>query len=159
MLGHIGILASHSDTFGEKKSVDEILEIIQQLPLLTSFISLSQISTEVYNEGHFKNNFKELYFNLLNDTFKKNPPPEWVSQKVYQELKNKINKIENTVAFSAQSILHMWKWLLAYGNIDQINHLQDSELNTIQLYYLSLMTNDYLYSGTNKNEELYAELF
>lgn len=159
MFKHMGILASYSELIGHKKSKQEIKELVNQMPLLSSYISLSQLSTEVYDEKEFRNYFREMCLNFINEGFKNEPPPNIVSNQVYEALLQKLDSLKNTVVFSSQSILNIWKWLLAYGNKEKLDQLQEARLNIPSLCYLSLMTNDYLFTFNNDIEKIYAELF
>lgn len=159
MLENVGVLATYSEFTGKKKTMEEIKDLVNQMALLSSFVLLSQISTGVYDESKLKETFRQISLRFLNQGFKNNPPSKIVSDEVYKEVIKRLDTIKTTKAFSPQSILNMWKWLLAYGNKERLNDLQDSETNVSALCYISLMTNDYLYQGSSSNEELYAELF
>lgn len=157
---HIGVLATSSELFGLKKTNEEIKELVQKLPLLSLFILLSQISTGTFNEKSLKSHFIEEYRRALDKDYKNNTIPSPISDKVYERLLLKLKRLESSVAFSQQSMLNIWKWLLAFGSKENIDKFQnDTELNISTICYLSLMTNDHLYNGKSDFLNLYAGLF
>ncbi|QEO60777.1 NERD domain-containing protein [Bacillus altitudinis] len=159
MIKHFANLATYSDLFGTKKTREEIIELIRNLPLLSSFILLSQISTGVYKDEELKNHLVKNCYNHLNHSFKNNPPPSFVSEKVYSHFLDKIDILKRNFVFSPQSILTLWKWILAYGDKSKFNDLQSGVNGLSTLSFLTLMTNDYLTKDKFSKEELNAEIF
>lgn len=163
MLKHVKVIATNKEILGSKKPKKEIQELIFRLPLLSMFVLLSQISSNEIDEDVLKIEFKETYVGILDKLFRDNPPPKMVSERVYSNLLDKFNKtIENNALFPQQSILQLWKWILAYGDPNKINLYQENNLT--QICYLSLLVNDHLdhHDQPNQrvsNEQLYAYLF
>ncbi|MBN9653624.1 hypothetical protein J0K78_05030 [Halobacillus sp. GSS1] len=155
---YVGILSTYSHIFGEKKRKEDIVRLIQEMPSLTSFVLLSQISTDNYNENELKHKLKNLYLNKLHEIIEREKNPSMISIKSRNKLIKNIEKLDETVTFPPQSILNLWKWFLVYGRKDKLKSAI-TDTNIAALVNLSLMTNDYLYLGNKSKESLYAEVF
>ncbi|SMQ77479.1 hypothetical protein SAMN05444673_2807 [Bacillus sp. OV166] len=160
MLKHVKVIATNEEILGNKKPKAEIQELIFRLPLLSIFVLLSQISSNEVDENVLKKEFKETYIGLLNKQFDGNPPPKVVSERVYTTLLDKFNKTLENALFPQQSILQLWKWVLAYGDPEKIDLYQENGCLT-QICYLALLVNDHLDQPNQRvsNEQLYAYLF
>ncbi len=159
LMKNIGIIATYSDIFGQKKTKEEIIELIKGFPLLSTFILLSQISTDSFNENELKKYYKDISLKIIEKGLHNKTIQDSVSKKINENFLEKIEIVQKNVAFSPQSVLNLWKWILAYGNKENSVFIQDKELAVSGLIHLSMMTNDYLYYRKRSNEDLYAELF
>ncbi|MDA2180096.1 NERD domain-containing protein [Bacillus cereus] len=162
MLKHTKIMATHGELFGSVLPRRDIINLIERMPLLSSFILLSQISTDNFREEELKGLFKEMYIDKINSALRmRGNLPNEIKRAAYGEsLKNFNEAIQKNVVFSPQSILQLWKWVLAFGDANKMEDFQQNPHSIYSLFYLSLLVNDYLYTGKDEvNEELYAELF
>ncbi|PES78292.1 hypothetical protein CN504_22730 [Bacillus anthracis] len=162
MLNHVKVLATYQELFMDKLPREVVIEHIEKMPLLSSFILLSQISTDNVDESILKQLYKEMYIDKLNKQLQN---VKTASNKQKQDVYNKLitnfeKAVQKNVVFSHQSILQLWKWLLAFGDINKVQRFQEKPGSIYLTLYLSLAINDYLYtSPVEINEELYAELF
>lgn len=155
---HVGILSSFSAIFGKKQSKSEIIDLIQKTPLLSSFILLSQLSTDSFNEKDFIEQFKKQSLKQIEKEFIHNPSPGLISEGVYQEFEKDLKKLDETVTLSPQSILNLWKWLLAYKENKEMKYSNVND-SVFKIIYLALLTNDYLTSEIKSEDELFAQVF
>ncbi len=160
-LRNVKVIATYSELFGGKLPKEHIIKLIDNMPLLSSFILLSQISTDDFEEDTLKKLFKEMYTNMISNNLTEQGYPKKIMEGVSQNLINKFEEIiEKNVVFSNQSILQLWKWILAYGDPNKIGDFQGTPESVNSTLYLSLSINDYLYTGDGEiSEELFVELY
>lgn len=161
MLKHIKVIGSLGEISGSKLPKEHIIQLIERLPLMSSLILLSQLSSEEVKEEGLKKVFRELYNGLARGILDDKSLPPNISREVYARIMSNVDKvINNNIVFSQQSILNLWKWLLSYGNTENLHIIQETKAVISAICYLSLATNDYLYKEEGKSkEDLYAELF
>ncbi|PHC09936.1 hypothetical protein COE99_09530 [Bacillus toyonensis] len=161
MIKHVKLIATHKELFGDIVPRKDIINLIKRAPLLSSFILLSQISTDDFEEEELKQLFKEMFLDHVNIMLNHNCFQNEIGDRLRVELQTRFDRtIKNNVIFSSQSILQLWKWLLAYGDMSKINDFQEMPFSVYAILYKSLLVNDYLYSGNGEiNEELFAEVF
>ncbi|SEM52801.1 Nuclease-related domain-containing protein [Mesobacillus persicus] len=158
---NIKVIACYSEIMGNKMPKEDIIKLIKRVPLLSSFILLSQISSDGIDETRIKGAFKELYEKFAVGILNNKSLPSNLREQVYKNVITKFNhEVENNVVFSQQSILNLWKWLLAYGDVNNINLLQEKTASLSAITYLALATNDYLDNENRQTtEELHSEVF
>lgn len=96
------------------------------MPLSTMFTVLSQLSNNEINQRYIM----EEFISLL---------------RKHKFSESKINELNKRVIFSPQGLLHLWKWLFAYGDESRLNFEVDVELGLKTLIYHCLITSDHLY--------------
>jgi hypothetical protein len=135
------VYATYSEVFGRIFPKEELSEIIKDLPLGQLLITLSQLNVLEPNHAGIKDIFlKELAYQFG------------------EEAKFIINKLENSYLYSEQGLFSVWKWLLAYGDIQKM--YAECEINTAiyRVLSLNLITSDYL-SSEKDIQDVYYEMF
>lgn len=161
MLKHIKTIGSLEEMLGSKMPREHIFSLVEQLPLMSYAIILSQLSTGSIEEKDLKQVFRQLYYGLARQALEDESMPKIMGRQVYQRiLSNFDDVVGNSYLFPQQSILNLWKWLLSYGDEKKLQLRQENDGSIGALCYLSLATNDYLTHHDEESEEnLYAELF
>ncbi|HWO74724.1 MAG TPA: hypothetical protein VNM69_02265 [Bacillus sp. (in: firmicutes)] len=151
----IEVMVGYSDLFGgtKKKDREDIIKMVNQLPLCSSFILLSQFSANKISEKTIKQFFKNYYEAFISH---RELPNGLSKQEIKDAMSSLDSKIKKGVLYSHQTILQLWKWLLVYGDSNKLLQLQEPISNLNRLTYLSLLTNDYLYEEGNS---ILSELF
>ncbi|MGO4271241.1 hypothetical protein AB4Z22_15575, partial [Paenibacillus sp. TAF58] len=141
MAKYIGTYATYSDIFGHKYNQEKLIELIKELPLGGVLNVLSQLNSIPGNDKEIRSNFFD-HLHAINP-----------------ELKFVEKKVEPHFLYSGQGLLAVWKWLLAYGDVDKL----DDDILIIQatniIVYLNLLISDYLYDEKVDLERLKHDMF
>ncbi|UWG98012.1 hypothetical protein LPY66_04185 [Dehalobacter sp. DCM] len=134
---HIKVYATYSHIFGYKYDKSELIEIINDLPLGTIFPIISQLlfSPKLANSQVIKDSFIKDLENIDSD-----------------KLFSIREKIGDSIIYTPQSLLTTWKWLLAYGNPDNLDKTVEPVQGLRNILFLNLAISDYLFPENETNE-------
>ncbi|OSX89589.1 hypothetical protein BTJ45_04400 [Bacillus mycoides] len=120
------IIMTYSDLFQtNKREKEDIIRIIKSLGLKKSLILVSQFSTMDYKQSMILKNEYLRSFNKYIST-------------------EKLKEAKSQYIFSPQSLLNLYKWLLAYGELNEEALTPIDGKDILQLLHLELITADYL---------------
>lgn len=141
MAEYIGTYATYSDVFGFRYKQDELIDLIKELPIGGVLNVLSQLGSIPGNDKTIRTDF----FNYLHAI---NPDLRIIEEKVSSHF-----------LYSNQGLLAVWKWLLAYGDMDRL----EEEILIIRainiIVYLNLIVSDYLYDEKMDFEKIKYDMF
>lgn len=86
MLKNVKIIATLSEVTGVKQPEENIIRLIEQLPLLSSGIFLSQLSTENVDEDIFKKALGDLYESFAIEIMNDESFPKFLRERVYKNI-------------------------------------------------------------------------
>jgi len=156
-------MATASEIFNKKYTQEEIIPLINQTPIINAMVTLSQFSTEMYREEDFRRNFAQLFLENIQTL-----PTQDISQELQIQIKNDFKKllplINQRIIFSQQSLLNLWKWLIAFSDEDniKIEHFGNTNITNLGnlLYHLCMITNDYFFDESKTStSDLNAQIF
>jgi hypothetical protein len=133
---YVRIYATYKDLFGKKYDKNKLIKFIQGLPLDGIFDILSQIAFHTLNDEKINEVIAKNYIKFIDSVHKGNNS----SAKKHME-----DASQKEVLYSPQGLLAVWKWLLAYGNKENLTKSITPDIGIFLAIYLCQIVSDYLY--------------
>jgi len=144
---YIKTYCTYKDLFGKKYDKARLIKFIKNLPLNGIFDILSQLAFIDYNDRASNEEVTEYYIKHI-DLFEESNTTD------AKEYMQGVSQKQQMFIYSPQSLLTVWKWLLAYGDEKRLNESIDLEKEVCIAIYLSQIVSDY-----NKTTSAEYELF